>query len=60
MYSKYVLSKVSTGHANVEKMAKSNIRILGSKSLSNIRKGSEALSIVREMLQMFARNFEIL
>ena len=44
--------------ANVEKMAKSNVRILGFKSSPNMRGGSEA-SIVREILETFARNFKL-
>ena len=40
-------------------MAKSNIRILGSKSLPNMHRGSEASSIVCGMLEMFARNVDL-
>ena len=40
--------------ANVEEIAKSNIHIIGSKSLPNMRRGSETSSIVREMLETFA------
>ena len=39
---------------------KFNVRILGSKSLPNMRRGSEASSIVHGMLEMFARNFKLI
>ena len=45
--------------ANVEKMAKSNIRILGSKSSPNMRGGSEASSIVRRSRFLFGGNFKL-
>ena len=59
-YTKDVLSQERERFmkdANVEKMAKSNISILGSKSSPIMHVGSEASSIVRGMLKTFARNF---
>ena len=48
---------VSFHHGGLTTIAEANINILGSKSLPNMRRGSEA-SIVRGTLETFTRNFK--